>query len=65
MDSDDDIFPSEDSDMDSEDHDPDEHYIFPDPEPADCQPLVGDLMTAMSVNLSYLRRSYEITWSCS
>jgi len=39
MDSDDDIFPSEDSDMDSEDHDPDEHYIFPDPEPADCQPL--------------------------
>ena len=51
MDSDDDIFPSEDSDMDSEDHDPDEHYIFPDPEPADCQPLVGDLMTVMSVNM--------------
>ena len=41
MDSDDDIFPSEDSDLDSEDQDPDdEPYIFADPDTGECQPLV-------------------------
>ena len=41
MDSDDDIFPSEDSDNEIDsDNDADEHYIFPDPEATDSQPVV-------------------------
>jgi len=40
MDSDDDIFPSEDSDNEIDsDNDADEHYIFPDPEATDSQPV--------------------------
>ena len=43
MDSDDDIYPSETSDNDTDsENDNDEHYLFPDPETMDSQPVVSE-----------------------